>query len=124
MTVGSFDPSKHASNANAVPVQLSQAALDHARSQLQKEGALGMRLGVKKSGCSGFMYTLDWVKQPNPDDKVYTLADGVVLYVAQQDLEVVRGTEVDFVIEGLNASIKFKHPGAKSMCGCGESFGF
>ncbi len=115
MSVGSFDP-------KALPVSMTEAAVEYARSQLLKQGATGMRLGVKKSGCSGYMYTLDWVQAPTEDDIKYDVAEGVALYIAKSEVSLVKGTQIDFVKEGLNSTMKFQNPGATSMCGCGESF--
>lgn len=121
--VAQFDP-KTATECVTAPVHLSASALAHVKCQLQKQGVMGLRLGVKKSGCSGYMYVIDWVKETKDNDLVFEAAEGVKLFIANNELQLIEGTEVDFVTEGLNSTMKFKHPGAKSMCGCGESFGF
>ncbi|AXF75964.1 Fe-S cluster assembly scaffold SufA [Erwinia tracheiphila] len=82
----------------------------------------GLKLGVKTSGCAGFGYTMDLIKNPADDDLVYT-HQGATLYVPLQAMPFIDGTEVDFVREGLNQIFKFNNPKAQHACGCGESFG-
>ncbi|MEI2264772.1 Fe-S cluster assembly scaffold SufA [Erwinia sp. CGal63] len=82
----------------------------------------GLRLGVKTSGCAGFGYTMDLIKEPASDDLVFT-HNGANLYVPLQAMPFIDGTEVDFVREGLNQIFKFNNPKAQHACGCGESFG-
>lgn len=126
--VAQFDPKTAiepvASESVTAPVRFSASALAHVRLQLEKQGVVGVRLGVKKSGCSGYMYTLDWAKEAKDDDLVFEVEKDVKVFIAKDELPLIEGTELDFVTEGLNSTMKFKHPGAKSMCGCGESFGF
>ncbi|ARJ43782.1 Fe-S cluster assembly scaffold SufA [Pantoea alhagi] len=83
---------------------------------------LGLRLGVKQSGCAGFGYTMDLVKEPVADDLLFT-HQGATLYVPLQAMPFIDGTQVDFVREGLNQVFKFNNPKAQHACGCGESFG-
>lgn len=113
MSVSSFDPNQ---------ISITDPARAHIQAQIASSGHRCLRLGVKESGCNGYMYTLDYIDQPAADDKVFDVGDSVQLYVSEQDLPLVRGTEVDYVTEGLNASLKFKNPNAESHCGCGESF--
>lgn len=82
----------------------------------------GLRLGVKTSGCAGFGYTMDLIKEPAAEDLVFT-HNGASLYVPLQAMPFIDGTEVDFVREGLNQIFKFNNPKAQHACGCGESFG-
>ena len=113
MSVGSFDP-------QAVVVTASARA--HIATQIARSGHAGLRLGVKESGCNGYMYTLDYIDEPLEDDEQIEVGGTLKLYVRRGDLPLVQGTEVDFILEGLNASLKFKNPNAESHCGCGESF--
>ncbi|URQ62400.1 Fe-S cluster assembly scaffold SufA [Pantoea alhagi] len=83
---------------------------------------LGLRLGIKQSGCAGFGYTMDLVKEPVADDLLFT-HQGATLYVPLQAMPFIDGTQVDFVREGLNQVFKFNNPKAQHACGCGESFG-
>lgn len=126
MTTETFDP-KNAATAydpNEAPsVSMTEAAIAHVRKQLVKNPAMkGIRLGVKKSGCSGFKYDIEFVEQPASGDQIIDVADDVKLYVAADAAPYVRGTEIDFTREGLNSTIKFNNPNAKDLCGCGESF--
>ena len=82
----------------------------------------GLRLGIKQSGCAGFGYTMDLVKEPAEDDLLFT-HQGATLYVPLQAMPFIDGTQVDFVREGLNQVFKFNNPKAQHACGCGESFG-
>jgi len=79
-------------------------------------------LGVKKSGCSGFMYDLKLKAELEGNEKAFSVADDVTLYVTSEALAYVNGTEIDYTTEGLNSSMVFKNPNAKDQCGCGESF--
>lgn len=103
-------------------LSMTDAAVAQARAQLAREGALGLRIAVKPSGCSGYMYVLDLVKEPRPEDRRFTFAGDVAVFVDRDALPIVNGTEVDFVREGLNAMYKFHNPNATGECGCGESF--
>ncbi|WNN46266.1 MULTISPECIES: Fe-S cluster assembly scaffold SufA [Winslowiella] len=82
----------------------------------------GLKLGVKQSGCAGFGYVMELVKEPAADDLQFT-HQGASLFVPLQAMPFVDGTEVDFVREGLNQIFKFNNPKAQHACGCGESFG-
>ncbi|ERK10306.1 MAG: Fe-S cluster assembly scaffold SufA [Pantoea sp.] len=82
----------------------------------------GLRVGVKQSGCAGFGYVMDLVKEPAADDLQFPYF-GATLYVPLQAMPFVDGTEVDYVREGLNQIFKFNNPKAQHACGCGESFG-
>ena len=114
MSVASYQPGEQ--------ITVTEAASEHIRSQITTSGHKFLRLGVKESGCNGYMYTLDYIDSPTDQDKAFTVADGVCVYVSNHDLPLVAGTEVDFVTEGLNSALKFKNPNAQSHCGCGESF--
>lgn len=113
MTVSTFEPKA----LSATP-----AARRHLREQLATSGRPGLRLGVKESGCNGFMYTLEFLEAPTPEDRAHDVGDGIEIYVREADLVLVQGTEIDLVTEGLNASLRFKNPRASAYCGCGESF--
>lgn len=81
----------------------------------------GLRLGVKRTGCSGLAYVVSHVDQVTAHDVVFD-QDGVRVVVDRQALELIDGTVVDFVREGLNEAFRFRNPRAKGECGCGESF--
>ncbi|MHA7847007.1 Fe-S cluster assembly scaffold SufA [Serratia sp. D1N4] len=88
----------------------------------QDPQVLGLRLGVKQSGCAGFAYVLDLTREPATDDLRFE-RDGAVLYVPLKAMPFIDGTTVDFVRDGLNRIFKFNNPRAQNACGCGESFG-
>ena len=82
---------------------------------------LGLRLAVKKTGCSGFAYVVNYADDIAADDVVFE-DRGVKVIVDRDSLSYIDGTEVDFVKQGLNEAFKFRNPKAKGECGCGESF--
>ncbi|MDO6682176.1 MULTISPECIES: iron-sulfur cluster assembly accessory protein [unclassified Oceanobacter] len=117
MSIETYDP-----NA-AADVSMTAAAIQHIRNMLAKNSdKTGVRLAVKKSGCSGFKYDIDFVDAPSDGDQIVQVASDVTLYVAADARSYVRGTEIDFTKEGLNSIIKFNNPNARDLCGCGESF--
>lgn len=104
-------------------IKVTPAAAEHIRQQLGKHPeAIGFRIGVKKSGCSGFMYVVDLVQKPDAQDQIFTLENGVDIIIDTQSLPVVNGTVLDFVKVGLNSSFRFDNPNTAASCGCGESF--
>jgi iron-sulfur cluster assembly protein len=103
-------------------ISLTPAAADRVRSFLSRRGhGLGLRLGVKKTGCSGFAYTVNYADEIGADDQVFE-DQGVKVIVDRESLSYIKGTQVDFVKEGLNEAFKFRNPNVKGECGCGESF--
>ncbi len=85
------------------------------------ETALGLRLGVAKTGCSGWGYKVDMARGMTPDDTVFD-ADGIGIYVDAASLPLVDGTQIDFIKQGLNEQFVFRNPNVAGECGCGESF--
>jgi iron-sulfur cluster assembly protein len=103
-------------------ISLTDSAADRVRTHLMKRGTgLGLRLGIKKTGCSGFAYVVNYADEILPDDEVFE-AGGVKVIVDRASLPLIDGTVVDFVKQGLNEAFKFQNPKAKGECGCGESF--
>ena len=103
-------------------VTMSERAAKHVSDFLAKRGkGLGIKLGVRTSGCSGMAYKLEFVDVEDPDD-VRFVSHGVTIYVDPKSLSYLNGTELDFVREGLNEGFKFHNPREKDRCGCGESF--
>lgn len=103
-------------------ITLTERAAKQISKQLSKRGSgLGLKLGVKKSGCSGFAYTLDYADAVTGDQSVFEQF-GVKVIVANTDLEFLNGTELDYSREGINEAFKFNNPNVKGTCGCGESF--
>ena len=105
-----------------VDIHISKAALTHIRRQLDQTQADFLRLGVKESGCNGYMYMLDYLEAPDGDDLCVEFDLSVKVCVSRADLDMVNGTEVDMLTQGLNTALIFKNPNATSYCGCGESF--
>ena len=103
-------------------VTLTEAAAKHVHKYLARRGkGVGLRLGVKTSGCSGMAYKLEFADQVEPDDKVWE-SFGVKVLVDEKSLPYLDGTELDYTREGLQEGFKFHNPNEKSRCGCGESF--
>lgn len=103
-------------------VTMTEAATERVKKFLQSRGkGVGLRLGVKTSGCSGMAYVLEFVDEAQPDDEIFEL-HGVNIIVDSKSLIYLDGTELDFVKEGLNEGFKFNNPNVKGACGCGESF--
>ena len=103
-------------------VTLTESAARHVSRNLQRRGkGVGVRLGVKTSGCSGLAYELEYADAVAPGDIVFE-AHGVKLLVDPKNLPFVDGTQLDFVRECLNEGFRFNNPREKDRCGCGESF--
>ena len=103
-------------------ITLTEPAAKHVANFLKNRGkGLGLRLGVKTSGCSGMAYVLEFVDILNDDDEVFT-NHGVNVIVDKKSLVYLDGTELDFVKEGLNEGFEFNNPNIDGECGCGESF--
>jgi len=103
-------------------ITMTESAATHIRSQIEKGGqGLGLRIGVKKSGCSGFAYTLDIAKEMRDDDTVFE-GFGAKVLVDAESLQFLDGTELSYVKEGLGHVFKLNNPNVKNQCGCGESF--
>jgi iron-sulfur cluster assembly protein len=103
-------------------ISLTSAAADRVRSFLGRRGhGVGLRLSVKKTGCSGFAYVVNYADEIGADDVVFE-NQGVKVIVDRASLGFIDGTEVDFVKQGLNEAFRFRNPNVKGECGCGESF--
>jgi iron-sulfur cluster assembly protein len=103
-------------------ITLTEAAASRVHKFLANRGkGVGLRLGVKTTGCSGMAYTLEFVDEANPEDVSFE-SHGVQVLVDPKSLVYIDGTELDFTKEGLNEGFKFINPNVKDECGCGESF--
>ena len=103
-------------------IHLTPAAVERVRQFVEREpGSLGLRFGVKRTGCSGWGYVVDVAREVKDGDTVVE-QDGVKVLVDGQSLPLVQGTEIDFVRQGLNQQFAFRNPLAAAACGCGESF--
>jgi iron-sulfur cluster assembly protein len=103
-------------------ITLTEAAAVHVQKFLANRGqGVGVRLGVKTSGCSGLAYVLEFVDELDDDDRVFE-DRGVKVIVDEKSLVYLDGTELDYGREGLNEGFRFNNPNVKDACGCGESF--
>jgi len=103
-------------------IQLTDVAATRVQNFLENRGkGIGLRLGVKTTGCSGMAYVIEFVDELQDGDSVFE-TKGVKVVVDPKSLIFLDGTEVDFAREGLNEGFQFKNPNAKNECGCGESF--
>ena len=104
-------------------VSLTNSAAERVRSYLHKRGhGIGLRVGVRRTGCSGWAYVVDYADEVGNEDVVFD-TDELKVIVDKTSLELIDGTEIDFIKEGINEAFKFRNPNTKSECGCGESFG-
>jgi iron-sulfur cluster assembly protein len=103
-------------------ITLTESAAKHVQNYLTKRGkGVGLRFGVRTTGCSGMAYKLEFVDAPGEEDQSFE-SHGVKVFVDPKSLVYINGTELDFVKEGLNEGFKFNNPNEKDKCGCGESF--
>ncbi|MEO1889258.1 MAG: iron-sulfur cluster assembly protein IscA [Cycloclasticus sp.] len=105
-----------------MPITLTESAAHQVQEQLNKRGkGLGLRLGVRESGCSGYAYVIDFADQVEDSDSIFEM-HGVKVIINQDSLSFLDGLELDFAREGINSAFKFNNPNVKDACGCGESF--
>jgi iron-sulfur cluster assembly protein len=103
-------------------ITLTELAAEKVKRTLARRGkGVGIRVGVKTTGCSGLAYTLEYVDNPNPEDVQFKQHDTTV-FVDPKSLAYVSGLEMDWVRNGLNEGFDFKNPNERDRCGCGESF--
>jgi iron-sulfur cluster assembly protein len=103
-------------------ISLTEPAAERVRSYLETRGhGVGLRIGVTKTGCNGFAYVVNYADEVTEDDRLFE-DRGVTVVVDAASLELIDGTEVDFIKEGLNEAFKFRNPNVAGECGCGESF--
>jgi len=107
---------------SAMSITLAPAALQRIQGYLATDKtALGLRFGVRRTGCSGWGYAVDMARDRRDGDTVFE-QDGVRVFVDADSLALVDGTEIDFVKQGLNEQFVFRNPNVAGECGCGESF--
>ena len=103
-------------------ISLTEPAAERVRTYLDARGTgVGLRVGVKKTGCNGFAYVINYAEAVEASDVVFE-QHGVKVVVDQESLALIDGTEVDFIKEGLNEAFRFRNPNVTGECGCGESF--
>jgi iron-sulfur cluster assembly protein len=103
-------------------ITLTESAAKHVQSYIAKRGkGVGLRLGVRTTGCSGLAYKMEFADEVLPEDQAFE-SNGVRVLVDPKSLAYLEGTQLDYVKEGLNEGFKFNNPNVKDECGCGESF--
>jgi iron-sulfur cluster assembly protein len=103
-------------------ITMTEKAARHVARYLERRGkGVGLRLGVKTTGCSGLAYKLEYVDELHPEDQVFE-THGLKIIVDAKSLPYIDGTELDYAREGLNEGFRFNNPNVKDECGCGESF--
>jgi len=109
-------------DSKAKMITMTEKAAKHVAGYLERRGkGVGLRVGVKTTGCSGLAYKLEYVDELQPEDQVFETR-GIKVIVDPKSLPYIDGTELDFAREGLNEGFKFNNPNVKDECGCGESF--
>lgn len=104
-------------------VQVTEAANKHILQCLTKNAHYkGIRLQVKKTGCSGLSYVVDYVETPEPDDLAFPQATGYTIFIAKKSYPFLKGISIDYIKEGLNSKFSYHNPNQTGSCGCGESF--
>ena len=114
MSVQTFDA--------ASPLRVTEAAADHLRRRLQGVGKQAVRISVKESGCTGFMYVMEEIDAGQASDVSVALDNGVTVFLDAEAVDFLRGTEIDYAREGINRVLRFRNPNVVAECGCGESF--
>ncbi len=103
-------------------ITLTKKAAKHINRYIERRGkGIGLRFGVRTTGCSGLAYKLEYVDEKTDEDAVFE-SQGIQVFVDPKSFPYIDGTELDFVREGLNEGFKFYNPNVKDECGCGESF--
>jgi len=115
MTVETFD-------TNTDLITVSETAAEHFRQALAGTGRTAVRISVAESGCTGFKYVMEEVDEPAASDVVLDLSNGVRIFLDNDAVNFLRGTQVDYTQEGLNRTLQFNNPNVTAECGCGESF--
>jgi iron-sulfur cluster assembly protein len=119
MTVNS---GRHVESKAQMGITLTKSAAERVRNFMAARGqGIGLRLGIRKTGCSGYAYVVNYADSVDEGDHVFD-SEGVRVIVDADSLSLVDGTEIDFVRHGLSEAFRFRNPNVKGECGCGESF--
>jgi len=118
-SISVFNPKK-----DYQPVTMTLAAITYVKKKLKERGqGIGLRLGVKKAGCSGLEYVVDYVDAKQENEIVFPVEENLAVYIALENLPFLHGTEIDYIKKGITGGeLQFNNPNAKVSCGCGESF--
>ena len=115
-----YDPNKMSEQDK---IRLTEAAQQHLHAQIAKRGSgIGIRFGIKKSGCTGYAYTVDIIDETHADEHVFDISDDLLVAVKREHFLVVKGTLLDYIREGINTRFDYQNPNETGGCGCGESF--
>lgn len=115
-----YDPAK---STKGDKLYLTPAAIKHIKKILLKQkGEKCFRLRVKRSGCSGFAYVVDYIDSFDPEDLKFSIDNDLAVFVDRSSFPILRGVCIDYVQKGLNGTLKFINPNQTAACGCGESF--
>ena len=113
-----MNPKKH----KPEPLNFTTKALAHFKHMVSMQGKENkVKLGVKKMGSNGYSYFFEFTSRANKSDHKITI-DDLEFFIPSDSLEIIKGSQVDYTIEGLNQGVKFINPNASAVCGCGESF--
>jgi iron-sulfur cluster assembly protein len=113
----------HEAHTHEEEFKLTDAAITHIKNAIKKRGkGIGIRIGIKTTGCSGKAYTLEYVDVAEATDEVFNFAEGMAVYIDPKSFEYLKNTTLDYVKRGLNEGFEFLNPNEKGRCGCGESF--
>lgn len=105
-------------------ITVTESAAKHIQNQLTKRGSgIALRIGIKRSGCSGFSYTYDFADEINTHDRLFA-SQNVQIVIDEKDFPYLNGSQIDFTQEGLSSFFKLNNPNIDNACGCGESFNF
>lgn len=104
------------------PVELTSAARQRIISYLQDNKQVGLRLSLKRTGCSGLSYALDYVDSPSEDDIVFSIDSDRYIYIDRKSFPYLKGLKIDYARQGINQKFVFENPNQTGQCGCGESF--
>ena len=106
-----------------IPITMTPNAIQHVKKIIQQQGhGIGFRLYLTTAGCSGIMYKSSIIDEPIADDYCFDACEAFKIYVEKKAYPFIKGTEIDFVNEGLNQIFKYRNPNETGSCGCGESF--
>lgn len=108
-------------NPTAQPIRVTDNAVAFFKKKLANQDVQSIRISVKTSGCAGYAYVIDYGEKSAEDDTEHNF-DGVTIYISQQAMDMIKGSEIDLKQEGLNKSIVFNNPNVTASCGCGTSF--
>ena len=108
---------------NKDDITMTPQAIDHVYTMLTNRGhGIGLRLGIKNLGCSGYVYNIGFLDEAKASDKVFEINRDIKIAVDKNSYPIIKGTVIDFTSEGLSRQFKFNNPNVKDLCGCGESF--